>query len=191
MKDMLDKHKSSDEKAYFIRNLNKIENPTEFFELIGKTSSSVLCTADGLLINNNIVISPLRIQAFTDVRNESLCYRINIKDVKEKLVDFASEANPSVQSFTDLENMSINGKKIFKGMRTQDFDRLNRVFSTCSDAQCRELFEDALKIEQDKRFHGNESNNAINTPNDFVSIIELIYNEKVSFFIAILKRFLI
>ena len=58
MEKILNDHKTSDEKAYFIRNVNKIENPTEFFELIGKTSSTIRCTADGIAINDKIDISP-------------------------------------------------------------------------------------------------------------------------------------
>ncbi|CAM4827068.1 unnamed protein product [Rotaria magnacalcarata] len=59
MSRMLAEHSTSDQKAYMIRNLNKIENPTEFFELIRKTRSTVTCTADGLTVNNMIDISPL------------------------------------------------------------------------------------------------------------------------------------
>ena len=57
MSKMLKEHASSDQKAYMIRNLNKIENPSEFFELIKKTGSDVTCTADGIVVNNAIDIA--------------------------------------------------------------------------------------------------------------------------------------
>jgi hypothetical protein len=59
MNKVVQEHKTSDEKAYFIRNVTKINNPSEFFELIGKTGSTVKCTSDGMAINHNIDISPL------------------------------------------------------------------------------------------------------------------------------------
>ena len=59
MKSMVENQvKTSDEKAYMIRNLIQIENPTNFFELIKKTRTTVGFTADGLVINDKIDISP-------------------------------------------------------------------------------------------------------------------------------------
>lgn len=58
MKKMVDQNETSDKKAYMIRNVNQIKNPTEFFELAGKTASDVKFTADGMVFNGNIEISP-------------------------------------------------------------------------------------------------------------------------------------
>lgn len=55
---------ASDQKAYMIRNLNRIKDPTEFFELIKKTKSDVRFTADGLAVNDKIDISPA---AYNDI----------------------------------------------------------------------------------------------------------------------------
>jgi hypothetical protein len=44
----------SDEKAYCIRNVTRIEKPSEFFELLEKTASKVKFSADGLAINDTI-----------------------------------------------------------------------------------------------------------------------------------------
>lgn len=354
MTDMLANHKSSDEKAYFIRNLNKIENPTEFFELIGKTSSSVVCTADGLSINNNIVISPLayneicravfndklnqllkfndlpkrvgaefmneippekqeefkkglekikdlpkneqkeatktlinqhsgqnktesfdsswdnarntlnetnkksinclidelgtganqsedfeslkslsekkindtitpeeevqlnqqmekcskhrkeyffsssqgeytndaektafkdKIKTFTNAKNERLCYRINIEDVKQNLIKFTGLTN-----FSDVENMLINEKKVFKDMKIQDFDRLNRVFEeynkNTNGDYCRKLFNASLNLDKEDTFKGK-----INTTDDISSLAEAIHGEnKVTLIYYMLRR---
>lgn len=55
----MEKHSdSTDKKAYLIRNLNRIEDRTEFFELIRSTDSKVTCTPDGLSINDKITIAP-------------------------------------------------------------------------------------------------------------------------------------
>jgi Skp family chaperone for outer membrane proteins len=75
MSKMLKEHSTSDEKAYMIRNLNKIENRTEFFELIGKTKSSVTCTADGLAINNMIDIAP---EAYNDIGKAVFTEKLNL-----------------------------------------------------------------------------------------------------------------
>ncbi|CAF1263281.1 unnamed protein product [Didymodactylos carnosus] len=74
MSKMLREHSTSDKKAYMIRNLNKIENRTEFFELIGKTISSVTCTADGLAINDKIDIAP---EAYNDIGKAVFTEKLN------------------------------------------------------------------------------------------------------------------
>lgn len=59
MKKMVGQNETSDEKAYMIRNVNQIKNPTEFFELASKTATDVKFTADGMVFNGNIQMSPL------------------------------------------------------------------------------------------------------------------------------------
>ncbi|CAF1330200.1 unnamed protein product [Adineta steineri] len=74
MSKILQEHPTSDKKAYMIRNLNKIENHTEFFELIGKTKSSVICTADGLAINDKIDIAR---EAYNDIGKAMFTEKLN------------------------------------------------------------------------------------------------------------------
>jgi hypothetical protein len=75
----------SDKKAYFIRSVNKIENHSEFFELVYQTKSNVVCTADGLVINNNIEISPL---AYNEIGKQIFKDRLNsIKIANDNLAN--------------------------------------------------------------------------------------------------------
>lgn len=71
---MDDQGKTSDQKAYMIRNLIQIEDPTEFFELIKKTGSTVRFTADGLNVNDKIDISP---RAYNDIGKTVLLDKLN------------------------------------------------------------------------------------------------------------------
>ncbi|CAF4106818.1 unnamed protein product, partial [Adineta steineri] len=74
MSKILQEHPTSDKKVCMIRNLNKIENHTEFFELIGKTKSSVICTADGLAINDKIDIAR---EAYNDIGKAVFTEKLN------------------------------------------------------------------------------------------------------------------
>lgn len=60
----MEAHSQPGQKIFLIRNLKKLHNPTEFFELIKKTGSTVVCTADGMAINNQIDILP---EAYNDI----------------------------------------------------------------------------------------------------------------------------
>jgi hypothetical protein len=333
----LKNHKSSDEKAYFIRNVQKIDDPSEFFELIHKTGSTVICTADGIAVNGNIDMSPLNynemfksafniqmdtlaktnivddvakdfikdvpeskqamfeeslkeiaklpyekqaeatinllkdsiddptdilldfntklknaeetlngtisemlnesqlgqgqsanrsdfneleqlakkkvyntiteeetsklqeylekcakhrkeyflnsskfnetdqrknidaaIKSFTNGRNERLCYRINVKDVKDKLVSFIND--PKFQNFEALADLEIGGTKIFNGMKTGQFDRLNRVFNELGKKQGL-YFKAAVNIANEPSFAG-----LVKSPADIASLTQLIHN---------------
>ena len=75
MKSMVENQgKTSDQKAYMIRNLIQIEDRTEFFELIKKTGSTVGFTADGLNVNDWIGI-PSR--AYNDIGKTVLLDKLN------------------------------------------------------------------------------------------------------------------
>lgn len=58
MSKMMIAHATSHEKVYMVKSLEKIENRTEFFELISKTGTIVSCTSNGLNVDNNIHIAP-------------------------------------------------------------------------------------------------------------------------------------
>lgn len=77
---------SSDERAYLIRNLNQIEDRTEFFELIQKTNSTVKCTADGLTINDKIdQLSP---QAYNEIGRAAFQGKVNqLENSKESITE--------------------------------------------------------------------------------------------------------
>ena len=81
---MAEHSSSSDEKAYLIRNLNQIEDRTEFFELIKKTGSEVKCTADGLSIDDKHPISP---RSYNEIGRAVLLDKLNqIEQSKESIL---------------------------------------------------------------------------------------------------------
>ena len=142
-----DNHKTSDEKAYFIRNVNQIENPTEFFELIGKTKSSVKCTADGLNINDKIDISPL---AYNEIGSASFNEKINeianysnipekvgeeleIEIPEEKRTEYKNRLD-AIKNNGDLtpEQKKAATKNLVNEMAGKDLtDRFDKTWNTC------------------------------------------------------------
>ncbi|CAF4413521.1 unnamed protein product, partial [Adineta steineri] len=94
-----------------IRNLTKIENHTALFELIGKTKSSVICTADGLAINDKIDIAR---EAYNDIDKAVFAEKLNqigkARDgfLQEKVMkEFGKDISPdNIENFqTELINI--------------------------------------------------------------------------------------
>ncbi len=135
---MLEKHETSDEKAYLIRNVNKIENPTEFFELISKTSSTVICTADGLVVNHNIELSPL---AYNEIGKQMFNDRLNQisnADLANNVgVDFSEEipVDKREKFRTELDEI----KKLPYAKRKAATQELINEFSGGDDTKIKDL----------------------------------------------------
>jgi hypothetical protein len=109
------------------------------------------------------------IDTFTNGRNERLCYRINVEEVKQQLVEMTAVTNAK-----QLKEVEVNGKKIFANMKTRDYDRLNRVLANKNNKK--DLFKAALQVANDENFKGLD---LVKSPNDVASIIEAIACETV------------
>ena len=105
------------------------------------------------------------IKTFTNGQNERLCYRIDVNEVKSKLQTIFQQPN--------IEDVTINGQRIFSNMKIGDYDRLNRVFKTYG-SNAENLMRAAKNIANDPNFAGQ-----VNTPHDMVSITEAINTNMV------------
>ncbi|UJR11289.1 hypothetical protein I4U23_015470 [Adineta vaga] len=191
MSKMLKEHETSDKKAYMIRNLNKIENRTEFFELIGKTKSSVVCTADGLAINDKIDIAP---EAYNDIGKAVFTEKLNLigkardgfvhKKVMEEFDKFIPAENKEQfeAKLKDIENLpkekqeeairNLVGKLGIAGGPTQE--QFNNSWKTVKTA-CEEKFNQNVEkmIGNLKEGSTGEENRDATKEADFKELEEL------------------
>ena len=112
-------HKTSDEKAYMIRSLNKIENRTEFFELINK--NRITCTPDGLNVDNNIDIAP---EAYN---------QIGTSVVKDRLVQ--------IERYKEAAFEKSMAKELSEGIPTERRDAFNERMKTVMELPSEERKE--------------------------------------------------
>jgi hypothetical protein len=106
------------------------------------------------------------INTFTNAKNERLCYRITVEEVKQRLIDATGQ-----QIFEDYE---VNGQRIFQNMKLNDFDRIDRVLTPLG-SRGNDILRASLAVANDPNFQGNP-----NSPNDIMSIAEAMNLEDVN-----------
>jgi hypothetical protein len=105
------------------------------------------------------------IKTFTNGQNERLCYFIDVDQVKSNLQHIYEQPN--------VEDITVNGKKIFSNMKISEYDRLNRVLNDYGP-NGKDLVTAATKLANDPDFNGK-----VNTPHDIASITEAISTNMV------------
>ncbi|KAE9548231.1 hypothetical protein FO519_008556, partial [Halicephalobus sp. NKZ332] len=108
--EMASEYKTMDEKAYFIRNVRQVDDPTMFFEAISKSEATVRCTADGLVVSPECASEiKLHARAYNQIGD----YTGKIEEIKKDQIravsDKYSEQIPSDQQGEfkkDLENIA-------------------------------------------------------------------------------------
>ncbi len=92
------------------------------------------------------------IHTFTNGQNERLCYRIDVDQVKNNLQHIYEQPN--------VEDITVNGKKIYSNMKIGEYDRLNRVLKDYG-SNGKDLVTAATKLANDPAFAGK-----VNTAHD-------------------------
>jgi hypothetical protein len=147
----------SDQRAYVIRNLNRIENRTEFFELVAKDKSTVKFNADRIAINSAIDISPENYNnicksVFIDGLNKMNAFKNqnSSKIIQNKFLEkIPVEDKENFQNeLKEIEKLPLAEqkdalKKILPGMSDQDF---NQTWESTESEITKNIKEDSQKL---------------------------------------------
>jgi hypothetical protein len=109
-----------------------------------------------------------KIDTFTNGRNERLCYRYSVEEVKQNLRQLTGIDN--------FENFEVRGTRVFEDMKLSGYDRLNRVMKTYGKTN-EDLFKTAIRMANDPLLRAD-----IKNASDLVSIAEYINRETVGEF---------
>ena len=178
---------TSDDKAYMIRNLNRIKDPTEFFELIKKTGSTVGFKADGLTVNDKIDIPP---EAYSEIGNAVFADKMNqitkhgAGALHEKLVEQFSRLVPEDQreafqkGLEDVEKLPADQRKAAMKHHVNKFCNGANPSETAFDDAWKaadDAFKSDVKKQIDKAVNGlSQGSNDPGKKQDFEEVQKLM-----------------
>ena len=129
-----------DNTIYFIRNVNQIENPSIFFEIIAKTNAVIRFVDDGILINPDYASE---IKLYPKTYNQIGKYTKKVEEIRKDLAGIEVTA-VTRKYFRDTEWEKSNGFEVLRKRLAQPFEQ--RVESVKEFLVCQNIHVDVNEI---------------------------------------------
>uniref|UniRef100_A0AC34QJ70 DUF4781 domain-containing protein n=1 Tax=Panagrolaimus sp. JU765 TaxID=591449 RepID=A0AC34QJ70_9BILA len=144
--------KTTEQKTYLTRNLEKIENLDEHFFRVHETGSVVVYSKDGLVINNVITISP---EAYNQMGKEFLQRRLN----EIKLLPTAEQRSEAVKQLAKDYNkpdfQDLAEKYVNDGLTQEQSDAFKQKMDEMPKHRKDQLFTNSAKYQNTENYRDN------------------------------------